>query len=1247
MATDPLTTTSNGGATPSIYSDPGLGSDAALDAFAGELVDSVPIDPTELLTHDVTAVLVAHNGSRWLPRTLQALAALRRMPERIIAVDTGSKDDTGELLTRALGAPAVVSAPRTSGFGAAVAAGVQAADQMAQAGFGFGAAGARRTAWVWVLHDDSAPAPDALARLLEGAVRRPDAGILGPKVLDWRDHRQLLEVGLTVTSGGRRHTGLDRREYDQGQHDDPRDVLAVGSAGMLIRRDVWDQLGGFDQELALFRDDLDLGWRANEAGHKVIFCPEATIYHAEAAAHGRRRLGATRDRPHLADRRNALYVLLANASARSLLFVLIRVFVMGLGRSVTFLIGKQPALAAEELVALVSVVGRPDVLIRARARRRETRKRSPAQLRSLFPPRGQQLRHASENVLSVLTGSGGGAGHDVSGARRAVSNDEDGDIPDSDDTFVLRFLLHPAVVLVVALTVVSLIAVRGLIGTGRLFGGALLPAPADPAGFWQAYTESWHGSGLGSASASPPYLVALAVVATIIQHAPLAIDLLLLGCVPLAGTTMYLLVRRIVATKVLRVWVAGTYALLPATTGAVAAGRLGTVCATVLTPLLVLAVLRTLGTPRRPGPGRAAWSAGLLLAIVSAFVPLAWVIAAVLGLVAVTTVYRGRRALLRVGVILAVTPIVLIPWTGSVLRHPMLFVTEAGLPGPHLSDAQLPPWAVLLHNPGGPGSGPMWLGIGVALAAWAALFRSDRRARVGAAWVVAGVALVAGIALSRVAVDGPTLETPVAGWPGYPAVLVGGALLIAAAIGAEGAREWLSKASFGWRQPVAVAVLAAAVAGPVVGAGWWILRGASEPLERRDEQILPAYVADEADRPERIRTLVLNRSNDGRITYALLRESGPHLGEAETSPPPEKYGPLDDVVADIVSGRGAADATRLAEFAAKYVYLPRPFDPDLADTLDTVPGLVRVSAPEGAAMWKVDQPVGRVWITEPSADATTPNQATGQPVPIIPSGTTEAKGSVPEGDQDRLLVISELADSGWTAKLDGRELTPTTYAGWAQAFRLGSQAGDVTVAYTGNRRSVWLQLQLVAVIAAVILALPGIRRERGAVDDAAEVDPDESSPNLALVSALPSVTTPPVTRPNRAHVAEPAQPPMTEQPAGSWDPFERANDGLTGSKDQVGPGPQVTGRSGPPSGSTSDATSQPSSGLRQAGNTPVPESIPSYRGRRAGRAANEGDSSEATAGPSPEASSNYRGRRAAGDKRVAGRRAKGRRGGGT
>ncbi|MGH8777089.1 MAG: glycosyltransferase, partial [Jiangellaceae bacterium] len=599
MPTDPISPPDHLDGAPSVYDDPGFGSDSALDAFA-EPYAPLPVDPSALQMHHVTAVLVAHNGERWLTRALTAVAALDRAPDWLVAVDTGSRDASAQLLAEALGGHAVVTEPASTGFGAAVQAGLKAADAHGPVPSSW----QEPVEWVWLLHDDCAPAPDALRHLLECAVRRPEVAVIGPKVRGWRDDRQLLEVGLTVTGGGRRHTGLERREYDQGQHDTTRDVLAVGSAGMLVRRDVWDELRGFDPALTIFRDDIDFGWRVNQAGHAVVVHPDAVVQHAEAAAHGRRRIDTTRRRAHLIDRRNAMYILIANVPAARLPLVFLRALVGGLGRAIGFLLGKQPALAAEEFFAVLAVLGRPDRLIRARRHRARTRTVDAAELRKLFPPRGQQLRQVGESLLGIVTGSG--SGYDLPGrSRAAASGSEDDEEPVEGDSLLLRTLLRAPVVLVVGLTLAMLVASRGLVGGGRLTGGALLPAPDGAADLWTTYTQSWHGVGLGSPTAAPPYLAVVAVLSTLVRSPSFAVDLMLIGSVPLAGLTAYLLLRRIVASRWLRVWAAATYALLPATTGAIAAGRLGTAVAAVLTPLVVLAMARTLGPPGRPGPFRA------------------------------------------------------------------------------------------------------------------------------------------------------------------------------------------------------------------------------------------------------------------------------------------------------------------------------------------------------------------------------------------------------------------------------------------------------------------------------------------------------------------------------------------------------------------------------------------------------------------------------------------------------------------
>src|SRR5690606_28736026 len=133
--------------------------------------------------------------------------------------------------------------------------------------------------WLWLLHDDAAPDADALGALMRAVEVAPSVGIAGCKQHTWDEPARVLEVGLSTSRFGRRMTGLDAPEVDQGQHDGREDVLGVGTAGMLVRQGVWEDLGGTDPALGPYGDGLDLSRRARLAGHRVIVVPGAVVRH--------------------------------------------------------------------------------------------------------------------------------------------------------------------------------------------------------------------------------------------------------------------------------------------------------------------------------------------------------------------------------------------------------------------------------------------------------------------------------------------------------------------------------------------------------------------------------------------------------------------------------------------------------------------------------------------------------------------------------------------------------------------------------------------------------------------------------------------------------------------------------------------------------------------------------------------------------------------------------------------------------
>ncbi|MFE6064340.1 glycosyltransferase family 2 protein [Streptomyces sp. NPDC056431] len=1057
----------------------------------------------EFPRHVVTAVLVTHDGARWLPDALAGLLAQERPVQNVVAADTGSADDSAQLLADGIGADRVLHLARRTGFGAAVEEAARTAPVLGPEDLPYlkrpsGWDPVSRSwndeaydlpdlphgepvQWLWLLHDDCAPEPGALAELLRVADSDADAAVIGPKLRGWYDRKQLLETGVSIAHSGRRWTGLDRREQDQGQHDQVRSVLSVSTAGMLVRRDVFEELGGFDRRLPLMRDDVDLCWRAHSAGHRVLIAPDAVLRHAEASARERRTVdcaGRTAANPHRVDKAGAVYTLLANSRGAALPYVFVRLIVSTLLRTLAYLVGKVPGQAVDEVMGLLATLLRPEKILAARRRRKNPV--VPAnELRPLFPPPGATVRAAVEQ----FTANFGGSEADSGGSRHGVESGPGGD--DADYLEIEQFARlkkiarKPGPVLFALLLLISLVASRNLFAGGSLAGGALLPAPDTVSALWSRYADGWHALGTGGTQTAPPYLAVLAALSALfLGSTSTALTVLLVCSVPLAGFTAYFAARGIVESRLLRAWGAIAYAFLPAATGALATGRLGTAVLAILLPLMARAAVAAHGFNRPDrGSWRATWAYTFLLTFATAFTPVVWPLAVLLGL-GVLVVRRsditayGLRFLAAVG-----TPLlVLAPWSLTLLTDPAAFLREAGL---DIRTGTATALDLLGTSPGGPGTTGGLLLAGLVLAGLAGLLREKRQLAVRAAWA-AGLAGLLFAALSNGA--GGT------GWAG-PATLVYGAALIAAGmIGAEGGRTRVAAHGFGWRQPVAALIALACVLGPAVAAAGWMIAGADGPLTRRDPVQVPAFVAEESGTRDQPRTLVLGGTSPGEVTYTLVRGSGVRLGDAELNAAAENDPRLDDVVAHLVAGSGADQTEQLSGYAIRYVLVRDGAPRQMSRVLDSTPGLSRLSQLDGSALWRVDREIARVMIVPPAAKTAegatqaTADSAKAPTAPVaVAAGPVEAHTEIPAGPAGRVLRLADRADEGWTATLDGKELTRTTVDGWAQGFELPAQAGRLDLTYDQPlTRTAWIWAQVGLAVVLLVLALPGRRRE---IDD--------------------------------------------------------------------------------------------------------------------------------------------------------------------
>ena len=919
----------------------------------------------------VAALLVSHDGARWLPTVIEGIRAQTVPPDRVVAVDTTSRDESADLLAAAFGEP--TTAPGGTSFPAAVRLGVDRLHALTEP-----------PEWVWLLHDDTNPDPGALAALLAAAQEHPEADVLGPKLREWPSLRRLLEVGITISGTGRRELGLERGEYDQGQHDDVRVVLAVNTAGMLVRRRVLEELGGFDDQLPIFGNDIDFGWRVAAAGHTTLVVPAAIVFHAEAAHTGVRRTPLTGRHTHYQERRAALYTLLANSPGRYLPWQVVRLAMGTVLRMIGFFLVRSPGEAFDDLAALVSIYSRPGQIFAARRARRRTRSTSPAvaeRVRGLLAPTWLPYRHGLDllgDLFSALTDQAA----DVAERRRAAAAEldpssmaarrvaadtrldsrldsrldtSDLDAGDGEEAFedtgvVARFLTNPVAVLLAVFVVAALILARP--AYGAVTGAGLSPPPGSAGDWWRLHLESWHVLGAGTDVPAPPYLLPLALVGSVLG-AKLTVSALLVLAVPLAlwGSWRFLrvagrLVSPLGAPRWLLLIGATAYALVPVVSGAWGEGRLGMVVVAVLLPWLAHAALG-FAEPDPERRWRAAWRCGVLLALTAAFAPVAWIFALVLGLVVIGAAaaivpdsVRERSVWGPPVAAVGAVPVLLLPWWLPALLTGAgagLLLDIGSFPAARFDDI-----GMLTGRIAGDGA-PEWLGWLLLVLAVLALVPNTSRIPVLVCWVVVVVAALVAVLLAQVSFSLAATTAP-AGL-GFLLVVLQGALLMAVVLGILGA---VRGGMPGWT--AVVAGVAAAVV-PVAGLVWFGI-GQDDPLEGAESDI-PAYMVQRAmTAPER-GILVVRGSVDEGFSYTIRRDDGVTLGEDEIVALTPEDSELTGVVRSLVSRPSPDAVTALAGFGVEYVVLPAPADARVAAGLDATGGMAQASAERGTRAWQV------------------------------------------------------------------------------------------------------------------------------------------------------------------------------------------------------------------------------------------------------------------------------------------------------
>jgi GT2 family glycosyltransferase len=220
----------------------------------------------------VAVVIPSWNSIDLLPRCLRSLAGQGIELETVV-VDNGSTDGTVGFLERE-GVPHL-SLPENAGFARAMNLGV--ARVRAQA--------------VLALNADTVVAPGAVRALLEVLEADEALGGVQPRILQGEGGEEAGETGQARLYSAGQALRSDGRAVELGAGEAPspellrrREVFGVCGAACLLRRELFDDLGGYDERYFSFYEDVDLNVRAQIAGWRFEYVPEAVVWHVGNAS---------------------------------------------------------------------------------------------------------------------------------------------------------------------------------------------------------------------------------------------------------------------------------------------------------------------------------------------------------------------------------------------------------------------------------------------------------------------------------------------------------------------------------------------------------------------------------------------------------------------------------------------------------------------------------------------------------------------------------------------------------------------------------------------------------------------------------------------------------------------------------------------------------------------------------------------------------------------------------------------------
>ena len=216
-----------------------------------------------------SVVIPNYNGRHLLPTVLAALGRQTFTDFETIVIDDASTDDSVSWIEKTHPDVRLIVNRRNLGFVSSCNIAADAADGRI----------------LVLLNSDTEPEPTWLEALARAVCEHPRAAIVTSKILLADDRQRLHTTGDTLgTDGIPRNRGV--WEEDHGQYDADLSVFSGCGGATAYRREVWQALGGFDEDFWMYIEDVDLAFRARLMGWDAIYAPAARVFHQISASGG-------------------------------------------------------------------------------------------------------------------------------------------------------------------------------------------------------------------------------------------------------------------------------------------------------------------------------------------------------------------------------------------------------------------------------------------------------------------------------------------------------------------------------------------------------------------------------------------------------------------------------------------------------------------------------------------------------------------------------------------------------------------------------------------------------------------------------------------------------------------------------------------------------------------------------------------------------------------------------------------------